>query len=990
MWFGLLGVLTVQSDDGRELDIGPPQRRELLAFLLSHANRPVSMDRIVDALWPNGSRPPGAAVSIQSHISRLRKTLGWDRIVTRSPGYLVRVSPEALDILDFFQSVRDGSKLAHQGSDHAAFEELSRALNLWRGEPLVEFAYSDWAQTEISHLHAVRTGAVRERFSVGLAMGLHRVVLPELETEASANPGDEELARALATALYRCGRQREALEQLAMLRRYLAEAVGIAPTPETDQLELAIFDHDPLLLGHRPAARPQRSGLSDVAGISKTSGTWLGNIREPLSEFVGRAFSIAELTAAIDADRLVTITGAGGSGKTRLAIQVALGVAPRFADGAWLIDLDEAQDPDGLVPAIKRSLGLVEDFGGDSIGALVEAIERREVLLVLDNCEHVVDAVAQLSEEILEGCPNVRILTTSREPLALPVERLWRIPTLDLPHQEVTSIEELLTYESVALFVLRAKKVDQSFQVSPSNVAGVAQVCRSLDGLPLAIEMAAGQLAYRSLTELTEDIARITGTLSSPYRRVPARHRTLTAAIDWSMHDLDHPDLEFLRRLSVFEASFDRGTAIALARSDPTSAEHILHRLVDRSLVKKTTDVRSRYRILVPIRDHLRSHLDDEILEATRRDVAEHLADRAGSAQGGLFGEDAMRWFWWCQDSRLVVENNLQWCIGASPDLGATILSGLFWYLSDANPWLGPATQLVETITDASLRSCVDAAIAMLAIQMMRNDLAVSHARRALSGDAPAAARLAAHCALTWSRLLTEHPDGNLADHLDSIQDMGRLSTMPFHDALIEHLIGLAHVIVGKDAAKAIPHLDASVETAKKHDFRWLLGFMMNNHAETLYQAGSGEQAAAELDEAAVHCQELKMWPDLASVLTSRAYWQIRQANPNTALTSALEAANVAFRHGIDAQLAIALEVLTMCLVDDDRELARAAHAWAHRTRARSESVFDAQIWNEHSILERVLGGIDLDRNRLENTDGLSGLLARVEDLVHPSMTSSH
>ena len=988
MWFGLLGAFSVLSDAGKELEVGPPQRRELLAVLLSQPNQPVSVDSIVDALWP--SEPPaGAKGSIQSHISRLRGSLGPDRIVTRASGYLVRVAPDTFDVLDFFQSVRDGQKLAEQGSRRAAFEELSRGLSLWRGKPLWDFAYCEWAQMEISHLNTVHRAAVRERFNLALALGLHNDVLPELEIASNASPDDEDLVRLLATAFYRAGRQQEALDRLETLRKYLAEEMGLDPSPQTEELQLAILQHDVSLLPLTVAAQsvsPRSPGIPH-GGVERHR-PWEGNIREPLSEFVGREFSIAELTTATEKNRLVTITGPGGSGKTRLAIRVALGVESRFKDGAWLIDLDEAADSEGIVPSIRRSLGLVEDPEDNSTGSLTETIDGRQALLVLDNCEHVVEKAAEICEGVLQACPNVRIIATSREPLAISGEQLWRIPTLETPPQDEETIGKLLTYESVALFVLRAKRSDQSFRVGASNVREIAQICRALDGLPLAIEMAAAQLTYRSLSELATGIVNIMGTLSSPERHAPSRHRTLTTAIDWSIDSLSDSERNMLTRLSVYETTFDRGAAVALGPPDPQSAERTLHRLVDQSLVTKTSGARSRYRLLVPVRNQLRGNLESGEMEVVQADVANHVAGKASQAGEGLTGHGAMSWYWWSVDNRQIIEDSLRWCVTRAPDLGAGIVSGLYLYLPNAAPWLGYSIDTANRTSDSRLRSSAHAAAAMLAIQTRDNELARFHAHKALDiADTPRDARFSARNAIAWSRLLTRHLDPDLDGHLEWIQELSQLSSTPFQEAWVNHLQGLAHLIVGEDPVRAITFLDASVETAKEHDFQWLLGFMMNNHAEALYLAQKIDYAMTELEEAIVTCSDLELWPDLVAVLVSRAYWQIQTADTPKALASAVEAVTVAFRHGVESQLAIALEVLAMALVKSDKHLAGLVHAGAHWIRDRNRTDFDSQLWDSHNQIEATLGRTDAERYRLESPDGISGLLTRLKTqlpAIHP------
>ena len=566
MRFGILGPLDVADNGGHKLGLGGHKQRSVLAVLLLHPNEVVSSDRLVEDLWSDHP-PASAATSLQVHVSRLRRALGADhRIVTTGGGYLVRVAPGELDAERFQRLVEEGSAAVATEDWELASAKLRDALGLWRGPPLSDFQYDSFAQAEISRLGELHVSALEDRIESGLALGDGGTLVGELEGLVREHPYRERLRGQLMLALYRAGRQTEALASYRELCEVFRDELGLQPGESLRELERAILRQDPSLLAP-PAGVPTHAA---------------GRLPVPATPFLGRARELSEVTALVwgAGGRLVTLTGAGGSGKTRLALRAAQACADDYRGGAWFVGFADLTDPDLIAPVICQALGLGEQPDLTPAQRLEEYLRDRELLLVLDNLEQLTPGVGVLGE-LLAGCAGVRMLATSREPLQLAAEQQYEVPVLDLD-------------DAIELFIARARKIEPSLTIE-REIAGA--VCERLDRLPLAIELAAARTKVLPAAEILSRLERRLPVLASGPRDAPRRQRTLQATIDWSYGLLAEEEQRLLARLSVFAGgcTFQAAEVVCGAELDALGA------LVDRSLLRADGE---RYGMLQTLREY--------------------------------------------------------------------------------------------------------------------------------------------------------------------------------------------------------------------------------------------------------------------------------------------------------------------------------------------------------------------------------------------------
>ncbi|MFD5321517.1 ATP-binding protein [Streptomyces sp. NPDC127098] len=597
MRFGVLGPLAVWTDEGAPVTVPDAKVRALLADLLAHEGAPVSVDRLVADLW--GDRPPrNPTGTLQARVSQLRGALagaeaGGRALVARGPaGYALRATPGSVDA-DRFAALLAAASAAPGPASRVA--SLDEALGLWRGPAFAEYADAAFSRPVVARLDEQRLTAWELRAEARLDLGEYDAVSGELAGLVVAHPLRERLRAAQLRALWLAGRQDAALAVFEEVRRGLAEELGVDPGPELAALHAAILRQD-LPRRAAPTARSHP------------------RLPARLTELVGRDGAVVEVAALLGACRLVTLTGTGGVGKTRLALAVAerAAASAAFPDGVWLVEL-AALGPAEVPDAVAAALGVRDDAPGgpDLTARLAEALRDRRGLLVLDNCEHLPGAVAELVHRLLSAAPGLRVLATSREPLALDGERLFAVEPLDLP-------------DAVRLFAVRAAAAAPGFRLDGVDREAVAAICRRLDGLPLALELAATRVrafGVRELAGLLDDRFRL---LSAGARDAPARQRTLRAVIDWSWDLLDARERVLLRRLAVLADGCSRE---AVAEVCGGGVEE-LARLVDRSLVVADD---GRFRLLESVAAYALERLREAGEEETVRD--RHAAYQAGLAE---------------------------------------------------------------------------------------------------------------------------------------------------------------------------------------------------------------------------------------------------------------------------------------------------------------------------------------------------------------------
>lgn len=618
MQFRILGPLQVLAE-GRPIEAGAPKQRALLAFLLIHANQVVSADRILEEVW-GGDPPPGDRKTLQVHISKLRKALaaggdsGAAPLRTEGAGYLLEVAPDDLDATRFERLWRRARADLEVDPGHAA-ADLGRALGLWRGPALADFAYEPFAQSEIRRLEDLRLSALEDAMDAALALGREAEILPRLEGLCDEHPLRERLRGQLMVAFFRLGRQAEALRTCSDLRRLLTEELGIELSPQLRDLEDRILLHDAGLL---PAPRPAVTAHQ---------------LPVRLTSFVGRWREQAALQAMLLEHRLVTVTGVGGVGKTSLAIEAARDASVDHPDGTWLVRLAALGDPGLVASHVAGALGLSLPGNADPTNALVTYLGDRRALLILDNCEHLVEAVARLADGLLRGARELRILATSRVPLHVDGEAVFSLPPLAVPAEQADG-REVGESPAVRLLVDRAALRRPEFAVDPANAGALSTICRRAEGIPLAIELAAARLPSLSVHELARGMDEQLELLTVGGRTADPRQQTLNAALEWSYRLLAADEQGALRRVAVFRHGFDLDAAEAVIGDEPGARSRVadlLSRLVEASLLQvEVADGATCYRMLEPVRQYGARRLEEAGEDRViRRRHAEHFAERA-------------------------------------------------------------------------------------------------------------------------------------------------------------------------------------------------------------------------------------------------------------------------------------------------------------------------------------------------------------------------
>ncbi|MFJ8786724.1 BTAD domain-containing putative transcriptional regulator [Streptomyces sp. NPDC102476] len=570
MRYRILGVTEAADDHGTGIPLGGPRVRTLLAALALRPGRTASPETLINEVW--GQEPPqDAPAALQALVGRLRRTVGKDAIVSGPGGYRLAATEDDVDLYVFERLVRQGTvALAHRDARTAA-RNLTAALALWRGDALADLP----DRTAAARPETLRLEATRARIEADLLLGRAQDVVPELKELTGAHPYDEPLHVLLIRALRDTGRGADALAAYETARRALADGLGTDPGPELRDL------HAELLTA--PLSRPRAERT--------------GNIRPRLTSFVGREPELDAIRSELHRTRLVTLTGPGGSGKTRLAEEAAAGLPQ-----AWLVELAPLDRPEAVPGAVVSALGLRETVlmtteltapQEDPVALLVEYCAQRSELLILDNCEHVIEAAAHLAETLLTRCPGLTVLATSREPLGVPGE-------------SVRPVEPLLPDQAHRLFAERAAAVRPDAAAVLADQEAVAEICRRLDGLPLAIELAAARLRLltpRQIADRLDDRFRL---LTSGSRTVLPRQQTLRAVVDWSWELLDERERTLLCEVSVFAGGWELEAAEAVCTGP---AAELLGALVDKSLIVAAPSERDgsggmRYRLLETIHEY--------------------------------------------------------------------------------------------------------------------------------------------------------------------------------------------------------------------------------------------------------------------------------------------------------------------------------------------------------------------------------------------------
>jgi predicted ATPase/DNA-binding SARP family transcriptional activator len=678
----ILGPLEV-ADGDRLAPLGGAKQRALLAVLLMHLNEVVTTDRLIEEVWA-GTAPATATKSVQVYVSALRRSLPAPEPVlfTRPGGYVLQLDPAVVDACRFEQAVEAGRRAMDDDRPERAAETLRAGLALWRGPPLVDFTYQPFAQAEIARLEDMRVGALEQLVEVRLALGRHADVVGELESLIAGNPFRERLRAQLMLALYRCDRQAEALQAYQDARTALVEELGIEPGPRLRELHQAILAHDPVLdvtAPKRPSAPTPRAS----------------QLPTPLTALFGREADLDRLADLVGESRtrLLVLLGPGGVGKTRLAIAVTRRLARDFAEVGF-VALAGLSDPGDLASGIAVALGAPLREGEPARAALLRFLADRHLLLVLDNFEHLL-AGAPLVAELLEACPRLTILVTSRAPMRLAAERLYPVRPLEAPAERlVVPMADLERYAAVALFCDRARGREPDFAIDANSAPHVCAICRRLDGLPLALELAAARVALLPPAELAARLDKTLAVLGAGPGDAPARQRTLRATIDWSYNLLTADERRAFARFAVFAS----GATVAAAETVTCAALDTLDSLVAKQLL-----IRRHRRLLMleTVREYALERLAHEPdANAVHERLANWALTAVGAATPHLVREDRVTYLNALEAELPNLTTALSWALDNRPaDLAMRLVVALgeYWWRGsrwqDGLPWLDAALE---------------------------------------------------------------------------------------------------------------------------------------------------------------------------------------------------------------------------------------------------------------------------------------------------------
>ncbi|NJP94171.1 AfsR/SARP family transcriptional regulator [Nonomuraea sp. FMUSA5-5] len=883
MQFGVLGPLAVWDAAGGPVAVGGPRPRALLAMLLLDAGRLVSVERLIDGQY--GDRPPaGAANAVQAQVSRLRRHLPAGLIEFHGTGYRLAAEPDTVDAHRFERLTREGRRLLAAGLPAQAAALLREALALWRGPAFADVAGAPFAQPQAVRLEELRLTATEDLYEAELSLPDARPAAGLRELVA-AHPLRERGRELLMRALHAAGRPAEALAAYEEGRRLLADELGADPSPSLAALHLEI------LRGHPDPGGPPARPAAVRTGVPAQ-----------LTSFVGREEELARL-AALGSARLVTIVGPGGTGKTRLAIESTTHPAGAVA----FVDLSLVDGPRGAVASgqvaqvVLGALGLREPAlrpaaagGPDPVERLVAALAGQELRLVLDNCEHVIDEAAALARRLLAQCPGVSILATSREPLGITGEHIVPLSPLPTPPPDA---RDPLSYPAVRLFADRAAAVRQGFALDPGNLDAVLRICAALDGLPLAIELAAARVRTSGVAEIADRLAehgrfRL---LSRGDRTAAARHQTLRAVVEWSWSLLGPEEQALARRLSVFTggATLEAAERVCGATDGPTDLADGLADLVDKSLVETDGE---RYQMLDTIRLFCLERLAEAGEEERLRQAhAAWFLEFAANAHDHLYRGEQLDWLARLSADNANLQSALRWSVEHDPPTAWRLVGtlGMYWWLTGRR---GEATRHADRLLDGT-GGTPPAGLEeeyVLAVLHAVPDTGSPHWGRAKKIVASLERPMRYRFGVALWGMIAGPPDGGVpADRTSELV----LGSDPWSRALDR--LGIALMLLhGGRIADAESGMDRVLAAFRALGERWGMGQAFDWLALIASWRGDWRRAMELWDRALALFAELGALDELADVLSRRADAHWRAGDPGAARADIEQAGELERRLG--------------------------------------------------------------------------------------------
>ncbi len=843
-----VGERVVGEDEWRLRKAG-----SLLKLLALAPGHRLPRERAMDLLWP-GLGPKAAANNLHHALHVARKTL--DPGSPAASGYLslragrLALCPDDPLWVDV-QAFEGATRAARRAREPAAYRA---ALDLYVGDLLPQDPYESWAEGRRVGLREVYLALLVEVAGLYEERGELVRAVEALQRLAAEEPARDEAHEGLMRLYAANGQRGRALDQYERLREALRRELGTEPGAASERLYQEI------------RAGQVVGPVPDTAQPEKPADAGRHNLPIQRTSFVGREGELLEVKRDLAMTRLLTLTGAGGSGKTRLALEAAKDLSGTYPDGVWLAELAPLSDPGLVEGAVASALGVREQPDRPPVETLAGALRGRETLLVLDNCEHVVDAASRLADALLDSCPGLKILATSREALGVAGEINRPVPPLSLPDpKETPTVEKLEGSGSVRLFVERALYRPSAFVLTPQNARAVAEICRQLDGIPLAIELAAARIGALAVEQLSERLSDSLGLLTGGARTATPRQRTLRGSLDWSRGLLDGPEKRLFDRLSVFAGGWTLVAAETVGAGDGIERGEVLDllsRLVDKSLVvagaSPGAEGALRYRMLEPVRQYAREKLAEsgEAEDARRRNADLCLAF-AERADAGLRGAEQEAWIGRAESEHPNVRAALGWSLDADPVLAIrlAVAMGHFWYshghINEGRRWMEAALER----TDDDLQNATRAKALRLA--------GILSEERGLYGRA---AELYEEGLALYRRL------GDREGVASSLNSLGTLA-----------------YITG-DVARGLELTEKAL--AVKRELGDARGVMisLNNLAEMTLMAGDLTQALALFEECLKMCREQEDGYGVAIVLLNLGTLYVEREDPGRAEELLLDA----------------------------------------------------------------------------------------------------
>ncbi len=853
----MLGSFEVRADDGVLADVPGPRLRALLIALALEPGRLVPRATLVDWIW--GERPPSDAVNaLQRLVSRLRKALPDGSVQGQTGGYRLTVEPGAVDAVRFERLLGQ----ARSGEDPGRVLLLREAVALWRGPAMHDVGLQESAAFDaaVTRLEMLRLTALEDRFEAEVSVGHGARLVAELTDAVAANPLRERLVAALMRAHVAAGRDTEALLAYQRAREALADELGVDPSPELSALHGALLRGE---LGRREAAR-------------KT------NVRAELTSFVGRDADVAVARELIAEHRLTTLIGPGGAGKTRLATETARSLLGDLPDGAWLVELASIGADGDVALSTLDGLGLRDALLGETPDAdltdrLIAAVRGREALLILDNCEHVIESAAVFADRVLGECPRLRILATSREPLGITGEALWLVEPLALPAGDA-GLGEIESSPAVQLLRDRAGAVRKDLVVDAETMV---RVCRALDGMPLAIELAAARLRTMSLDQLASRLHDRFRLLTGGSRTALPRHKTLRAVVDWSWELLADAERMVLRRLAVFSGGASLDAAERVCAGDAVEQEHVLElltSLAEKSLLLSEGDSAPRYRMIGTIKEYARYRLAEAgESDRTRRAHLDYFTELTEAAEPHLRRAEQLEWLAQLEGEHENIGSAMRGALAAGEALGAMRLAagaGWYWWLgghkAEGNELIIAATTIPGEVAD-EIRAMVYALV-VLFMNSGRGDehQAEEWIRKAHRFSQRSQRRNPLLGLVAPLERMLQGPEAFLPAWEPLLDDND-----PWVRALARLHLGKMRIMLGQGGREADAYLESALAEFRALGERFGISFALTELADRVATRGEFADACEHFEQAIVVVTEVGAIEDVIRMRSRQAqlYW---------------------------------------------------------------------------------------------------------------------